>query len=85
MNNPLDIITPDISELQTISSPIRVIGIDLGTTNSTVAEICWNPEQDAINPRCLEVEQETLAGPYMHILVPSVVAITGNAAWVGEG
>ncbi|MDW8129828.1 MAG: Hsp70 family protein [Bryobacterales bacterium] len=67
--------------------PLRVIGIDLGTTNSTVAEITWMPgESQPSPPRCLVVEQPTLAGRYMHVLVPSVVAIreTGDV-WVGEG
>jgi len=71
---------------QPVPSPIRVLGIDLGTTNSTVAEIIW--ERDHAQPplgRCLEIEQPTETGTYTHVLVPSVVAIHHGQTWVGEG
>ncbi len=64
-----------------------MLGIDLGTTNSTVAEVVWLPSEAEPGPvRCLTVEQPTSAGRYMHVLVPSVVAIRENGeTWVGEG
>ena len=66
--------------------PLRVIGIDLGTTNSTVAEILWLPGQtDPPVVRCLSIDQATTQGRYTHVLVPSVVALYQNKTWVGEG
>jgi len=63
-----------------------VIGIDLGTTNSTIAEIFWQPgDASAPRVRCLEVEQPSRQGPYTGTLVPSVVAVHGGAVVVGEG
>lgn len=45
------------------SSVIRVLGIDLGTTNSTVAEVVW---ESGKAPVCnvLELTQPTEAGEY---------------------
>ncbi|MEW6233870.1 MAG: Hsp70 family protein [Candidatus Omnitrophota bacterium] len=85
MNNPLAIITPENAQLRPNFQPIRVIGIDLGTTNSTVAEIHWHPTDNSIQPHCLEIEQETTAGPYTHILIPSAVTVYNGQVWVGEG
>jgi molecular chaperone DnaK len=77
---------------------IRAIGIDLGTTNSAVAEITWDPAVGAstVSPetarvpglqiRTLEIEQPTREGIYTSPLVPSVVAILPDGTvWVGEG
>jgi molecular chaperone DnaK (HSP70) len=68
------------------ASPFRVIGTDLGTTNSTVCEIRW-PAGQALPepPRCLNIEQPTMQGIYTHVLVPSVVALHEDKLWVGEG
>jgi molecular chaperone DnaK (HSP70) len=63
------------------SRPVRVIGIDLGTTNLTVCEIVWEPGQDGPGPsRCLNIDQKTTQGRYTHVLVPSVVD-TDTASW----
>jgi molecular chaperone DnaK (HSP70) len=67
------------------SGPIRVLGIDLGTTNSSVAEVFWRPGLAPVRARCLEVDQKTGEGLYTHVLVPSIVAIEGDAPVVGEG
>lgn len=69
-----------------VPSPVRVLGIDLGTTNSTVAEVIWSHGQ-AESPvaQCIEIEQPTDTGPYIHVLVPSVVALHDGRVWVGEG
>jgi molecular chaperone DnaK (HSP70) len=67
--------------------PIRVWGIDLGTTNSTISEIHWDPTAGAM-PECrtLDLEQPTTGGPFTGPLVPSVLAVAPNGeVWVGEG
>ncbi len=66
--------------------PLRVIGIDLGTTNSAVAEILV-PADVARAPeaRCLDVEQPTRQGPQFHTLVPSVLALHDGQLYVGAG
>ncbi len=67
----------------TQKGPVRAVGIDLGTTNSTLAEVVWDPARP--RARCLEVDQETDSGTYTHILVPSMVAVHGGRVLVGEG
>jgi len=62
---------------------VRVLGIDLGTTNSTVTEAVAGPGGRTLTT--LEVKQETPEGEYVHVLVPSVVAIHRGKTWVGEG
>lgn len=65
---------------------IRVLGIDLGTTNSTVAEVAVEGQVTSLPPaRCLEIEQFTLDGDHTHLLVPSVIALHGGREIVGEG
>ena len=71
--------------LKARTNPLRAVGIDLGTTNSTIAEARWEPDGARPKVRCVEVEQPTLEGTYTHVLVPSVVAIHGERVWVGEG
>lgn len=84
--NELTVIFPDAKEVGKKNKPIRVLGIDLGTTNSTIAEIKWNFKQHSpIVVRCLEVEQDTLEGQYTHFLVPSVVTIYRDKVYIGEG
>ena len=65
--------------------PVRVVGIDLGTANSTIAEVRWEPGGAAPKVRCVEVEQPTLEGTYTHVLIPSVVAIHEGRVWAGKG
>jgi molecular chaperone DnaK (HSP70) len=66
--------------------PVRVLGIDLGTTNSTVAEIVYDPTSKGdISIRCLAVEQPTGNRSHWNPLVPSVVAIHDGQEIVGEG
>lgn len=73
-------------EIRLPRQPVRALGIDLGTTNSTVAEILWNPaDGEGPRVRCLEVEQPTRQGPYIGALVPSVVAVHEGQVIVGEG
>ena len=82
----LSLVKPDRDTLESKGRRIRALGIDLGTTNSTVAEVGW----DAANPgplraRCIEVDQPNGEGTYTHVLFPSVVAIHGGKTVVGEG
>ena len=64
---------------------VRAYGIDLGTTNSSVAEAKWAPGENAV---CwaLEVDQRLWpAGTMTSPLVPSVVAIWGSESmFIGE-
>jgi len=76
MTNLPVLLSPSATEISLPEEPFRVIAIDLGTTNSTVAELVWDPGEGLKGPaRCLEVKQETLEGDYVNVLVPSVVAI----------
>lgn len=71
----------------TITRPIHVLGIDLGTTNSVIAELVWDPNDDQ-EPvaNCFTISQEMPDGTmYTHELVPSVVANKNNKCFVGEG
>lgn len=65
--------------------PVSAIGIDLGTTNSTVAEAAYDPASRNVRVRCLEIAQPTTDGESVHALVPSVVALYDGREWVGEG
>ena len=69
-----------------ITGVIRVLGIDLGTTNSTAAVIEWDPKS-AKNPepRCVDIEQRTLEGTYVNQLLPSMIALEGGEVFIGEG
>lgn len=85
-DNALSLIqTGEVDQVR-VGQSIRVLGIDLGTTNSTVSECAWQVNS-ATPPRvkCLEVVQPTLEGEYTHVLLPSVVAIHGGSVLVGEG
>jgi molecular chaperone DnaK (HSP70) len=81
------VLPPEGEELRLPGKSLRVLGVDLGTTISTAAEIAWHSHHGAPTPaRCLEVEQATgKAPPSIHVLVPSVVAIHGGLVVVGEG
>ena len=84
--NSLALITPEDVRIRVPNEPVRVVGIDLGTTNSAIAEILMKPGgTDLPEVRCLEIEQDTERGRYTHALVPSVVALQGEKLLVGEG
>jgi len=69
-----------------IDRPIRVIGIDLGTTNSTVTEIVWSPNSsEPPVTNLIQIPQETTNGQIVFDLVPSVVAIHDDKMFVGTG
>lgn len=84
--NQLALLIPENAAIKKFSRPIRVLGIDLGTTNSAVAEIIWDSsEHSPINIRCLDVIQNTPEGDYSHVLVPSMVTFYEGQVIVGEG
>lgn len=84
--NTLALITPPNTDIRCPEQPIRAVGIDLGTTNSTIAEVLWiHGDQDGPRVRCVEVEQPTRQGNYIHTLTPSVVALHEGRVYVGEG
>lgn len=86
MSNPFAILNSDAMPPHRFRAPIRVIGIDLGTTNSTVAEAVWRQDSSSeVKVKCLEIEQDTTSGLYTHVVVPSVVAHHNGREWVGEG
>ncbi len=64
---------------------IRALGIDLGTTNSTVAEVTFEPGKEAFC-KTIEIEQITREGVFTSPLIPSMVAVMPDKEiWVGEG
>lgn len=69
-----------------VDRPIRVIGIDLGTTNSTVTEIVWSPNSsEPPVTNLIQIPQETTNGQIVFDLVPSVVASHDDKIFVGTG
>ncbi|ORJ61356.1 Hsp70 family protein [Geothermobacter hydrogeniphilus] len=65
---------------------LRVLGIDLGTTNSTIAEIVFDPDtDDEPAVRCLPVEQPTAGRSHWSPLVPSLLALHDGTSMIGEG
>ena len=82
----LALLNPTGQPLRETIHPVRAAGIDLGTTNSTIAEATWNPETPGdLVLRCLEVDQPTPSGVYTHTLVPSAIALHQGTEWIGEG
>lgn len=81
-----DLIFPEGVPHRKSKKPVRVLGIDLGTTNSTVSEVVYDPASKSdISVRCLAVEQPTGSRSHWNPLVPSVVAIYEGQMVVGEG
>jgi tetratricopeptide (TPR) repeat protein len=84
--NDLTVFIPEKSSPCIPDKPIRTIGIDLGTTNSAVAEAVFDPKSPHdIEVRCLEVDQPTENGIMTDVTVPSVVALTDKEVLVGKG
>ena len=74
---------PDLS----ISEPLRVTGIDLGTTKSIIAEAVLEPES-GMNPQvqCIPITQLTgEPEPHTSIIVPSCIALQDSTRFIGEG
>ena len=84
--NDLAVFIPEQKELHITGSVVRTIGIDLGTTNSTVAEAVFDPKDNrVIKVRCLEIDQLTELGMDTDLIVPSVVTLIGGKKWIGKG
>ncbi len=82
----LHLVMPNGIEACGIQNPVRVLGIDLGTTNSTVAEIIFDPDNpEQISCQCLPIEQPTQGRSHWNPLLPSFVALHDGKEWVGEG
>lgn len=85
--NPLPHLRPPGATLRPRLKAFRVLGIDLGTTNSAVAELRWSPTKpdEIAMAECLEVAQPTLSGEFTSVLVPSVVSHLPDRQFIGEG
>lgn len=82
----IDLIMREGISEENLTGSVRVLGIDLGTTNSTVAEIIYDPERDDdVTVRCLAVEQPTGNRSHWSPLVPSIVALHNGQELIGEG
>jgi tetratricopeptide (TPR) repeat protein len=82
----LAILIPMTSDIEPPKKTVRVLGIDLGTTNSTVAEVTYEPAMTKLpGAHCVEIEQYTTDGEHIHLLVPSVVALHAGREIIGEG
>jgi molecular chaperone DnaK (HSP70) len=69
-----------------MSGSIRAYGIDLGTTNSSLAVVNVPPSHVGLpSAEVVEVAQPALDGTKISAVVPSVVASYGGQLWVGEG
>jgi molecular chaperone DnaK len=85
--NPLPNIRPPDCAPRPKLKAFRVLGIDLGTTNSAIAELRWSPARpDQVDmAACLEIPQPTLSGDFTSVLVPSVVCHLPDRQLIGEG
>ena len=82
----LALITPRNREVRDTSLALRVLGIDLGTTNCSVAEIVLHAgDTNLPEARALEISQPTTQGEFIHTLVPSIIALHRGKVYVGEG
>jgi molecular chaperone DnaK len=69
-----------------MSGSIRAYGIDLGTTNSSLAMVDAPPSLQGLpSADVVEIAQPALDGTKFSAVVPSVVACYGGRLWVGEG
>jgi molecular chaperone DnaK (HSP70) len=68
------------------SKPIRILAIDLGTTNCVVTDAIWDPRNEEPKIEVLEIDQELIdGGTVTKQLIPSVVAVVNGKTYVGEG
>ncbi len=86
LENSLSVIHRGEIDKRMTGRTVRVLGIDLGTTNSTVSEVVWEiGGNSSPQARSLDIGQETLEEDYVHNLLPSIVAIHGGRVFIGEG
>ena len=84
-DNILAVIKNGAVDVTLPTTTLRVLGIDLGTTNSTISESFWEVGGKPSRSECLDVVQPTLEGEYTNTLLPSVVALHQGKVFVGEG
>lgn len=69
-----------------MSGTLRAYGIDLGTTNSSLAVVDASPGFVGLPPaEVVEIAQPALDGTKISAVIPSVVASYDGQLWVGEG
>lgn len=69
-----------------MSGSLRAYGIDLGTTNSSLAVVDAPSSLVGLpSAEVVEISQPALDGTKISAVVPSVVASYGGEMWVGEG
>ena len=83
--NILSVIQNGAVDTSSPTTALRVLGIDLGTTNSTISESFWEVGGKPSRSECLDVVQPTLEGEYTNELLPSVVALHQGKVFIGEG
>src|SRR5436853_82284 len=66
--DPLALISPGCC-VSHPTHPVRALGIGLGTTDSTGAEILWRTSGPGSKVRCLEADLQTLSDIYTRLLV----------------
>ena len=82
-SSPLPYGTP-LTHTHLPTKPIKVVGIDLGTTNCTVAEIVFDPARAGpVKTVCKPIRQGGL-GAGADVMVPSVVALHEGKVFVGR-
>ncbi len=79
---------PDIIPRASDGNPLfSAFGIDLGTTNSAIAALAWNPlQRSTVLAECLAIQQTLPDGKFVSSTnIPSVVAIKQSDVLIGEG
>jgi molecular chaperone DnaK (HSP70)/CheY-like chemotaxis protein/tetratricopeptide (TPR) repeat protein len=78
----------DLIARSPVSQPLfSAYGIDLGTTNSAIAALAWQPLQGStLRAECLAIKQPLPEGEaFISATVPSVVAVREHDILIGEG
>ncbi len=84
--NNLALLSPSGSIEKNTLQSLRVVGIDLGTTNSSISKVLLNPDASSLpDPRPIEVQQATTQGEYTDEQMPSMVALHNGQEYIGEG
>ena len=82
----LTLLSANGSRIKDHRQALRVVGIDLGTTNSTLSEILITPDATGLpDPVPIEIQQVTELGEFSGVQVPSIVALHNGVEYIGEG
>lgn len=76
---------PATFDYKHMEGPVRILGIDLGTTNSVVAEVVYGPDTSCLKIDPIELEQDTPDGSITSSLVPSAIACMPEHEYIGQG